>query len=86
MPLIQALATRLTANCCIVRKALAKYSMILSDSLIIRDCNFAGLSACERLPVCKSADGSPRKGPGLSVSLGQPLVDARVRAEAGLEA
>jgi hypothetical protein len=34
----------------------------------------------------ESRDGSRCNGPGLSVSLGQPLVDARVRAEAGLEA
>ena len=38
------------------------------------------------LLIRESVDGSPRKGPGLSVSLGQPHVDPRVRAEAGREA
>lgn len=34
----------------------------------------------------ESAYGSPRKAHGLSVSLGQPLVDPLVHAEAGREA
>jgi len=86
MPLIQALARRFTVNCCIVHNALARKSSILEDSLIIRNCNFAGLSTREMLLRRESVGRSPRKGPGLSVSLGQPLVDPRVRAEAGREA
>lgn len=37
------------------------------------------------LLTSESAYGDPRKGLGLSVSLDQPLVDPRVRAEAGRE-
>lgn len=86
MPLIQALAMRFTANCCIVRRALARKSSTLEDSLIIRDCNFAEGPTCEMLLTRESANGSPRKALGLSVSLGQPLVDPLVHAEAGREA
>lgn len=38
------------------------------------------------LLIREFVDRSPRKGPELSVSLGQPLADPRVRAEAGREA
>lgn len=77
---------RFTANCCIVRRALARKSSTLEDSLIIRDCILAGVSTREMLLTRKSVYGSSSRGLELSVSLGQPLVDPRVRAEAGREA
>lgn len=38
------------------------------------------------LLIREFVDRGPREGPGLSVSLGQPLADPSVRAEAGREA
>lgn len=86
MPLIQALAMRFTASCCMVRRALVKKSSTFEDSEINIDRIFAELSTRVMLPTPVSAVESAREGAGLSTSLGQPLVEASVRAEAGLEA